>query len=81
MTVNIHPKTSAAGLGGSLGVLIVSVLATIHGVHLGAAAQAAIPTFLSTVFAYFAPAQQTVPIVVQTQPHPPAPAPPAAPVA
>ena len=45
--MTLHPKTSAAAVGGSLGVVIVSVLGSIHGIHLSPEANAAIPTFLS----------------------------------
>lgn len=51
----IHPKTSGAALGGSLGVLIAAILHSISGVHLSPEAYAAIPTFLSTLGAYLAP--------------------------
>jgi hypothetical protein len=71
--MNIHPKATGAGLGGALGVLIAAVLHSISGVHLTAEAYAAIPTFLSTVFAYLAPSSQTVPVVVQMKPHDPPP--------
>lgn len=51
----IHPKTSGAALGSALGLLIVSVLGSVHGVHLSDAANAAIPGFLATLGAYVAP--------------------------
>ena len=68
--MTIHPKTSAAAVGGSLGVVIVSVLGSIHGIHLSAEANAAIPTFLSTLGAWLAPGSDPAPA--------PAPVPPAA---
>lgn len=50
-----HPKVGGAAVGGALGTLIASVLASIHGVDLTAAAYAAIPTFLGTLGAWLAP--------------------------
>lgn len=57
----IHPKTSAAGLGAALGVVIVSVLASINGVHLSAEANAAIPAFLASLGAWLAPGAAPTP--------------------
>lgn len=74
--MGLHPKTSAAVVGGSLGVVIVSVLSSIHGIHLSPEANAAIPTFLSAIGSWFTPANDA-PIVVTP---PPTPAPPPAPV-
>jgi hypothetical protein len=73
--MNIHPKTSGAALGSALGILIVSVLGSIHGIHLTAAADAAIPSFLGALWSYLTPAPETtkVPVVVQKPPAPPAP--------
>lgn len=65
--MNIHPKTSGAGLGVALGVLIVSILGSIHGVHLTPAANAAIPSFLGIVWSYLTPS----PAPVVTPPTPP----------
>lgn len=55
MTLTIHPKTSAAALGGSAGIVLVAVLGSIHGVHLSPEANAAIPTFLATLGAFLSP--------------------------
>lgn len=65
--MTIHPKTSGAALGAALGLLIVSVLGSVHGVNLTSAAQAAIPGFLSTAGAWIVPAGDT------TSPPPPPP--------
>lgn len=51
----IHPKTALAAVLSSLGVVIVAVLASIHGVHLSAEANAAIPAFLGVLGAYLGP--------------------------
>jgi hypothetical protein len=67
---NIHPKTSAAALGGSGGFLIVAILGSVHGVHLSPAADAAIPTFLSTLGAYLAPSPDAPDPVVVAEPAP-----------
>jgi hypothetical protein len=53
--MTIHPKTSASALGGALGLLLVSVLDSIHGINLSTAATAAIPAFLSTLGAFLSP--------------------------
>lgn len=45
--MTFHPKTSGAAVGASLGTVIVSILASIHGIHLTPEANAAIPTFLA----------------------------------
>lgn len=75
--MGLHPKTSAAVVGGSLGVVIVSVLSSIHGIHLSPEANAAIPTFLSAIGSWFTPANDA-PIVVTPPPAPaPTPQPPA----
>lgn len=82
----IHPKTSGAALGGSLGLVIVSVLASVHGVHLTAEANAAIPTFLGTAGAFFVPGPDAPAVepgpepapVVAPEPVPPVVAPPVA---
>lgn len=58
--MNIHPKTALASVFGSLGVLIVAVLASIHGVHLSAEANAAIPAFLAAFGAWLAPSPTPV---------------------
>lgn len=58
----IHPKTSASALGGALGLLLVSVLDSIHGIGLGTAATAAIPAFLSTLGAFLSPAAEDPPV-------------------
>lgn len=72
MTIIIHPKTGGAALGGSLGLVIVSVLASVHGVHLTPEANAAIPTFLSTLGAFLAPtANDPAPVVVPAPVSPP----------
>lgn len=55
----IHPKTSAAALGGALGLLIVAVLGSIHGVSLSAEANAAIPAFLSALGSWLSPSPDT----------------------
>lgn len=82
--MNIHPKTSASAIGGSLGLLIVTVLGSFHGIHLTAAADAAIPMFLSTLGAWLAPSPTDPPIPVASvpvsAPAPPRPTPPAPPV-
>lgn len=57
--MNIHPKTSGAAVGSSLGVLIVAVLGSIHGVHLTASADGAIPAFLGILGAWLVPAGDT----------------------
>lgn len=59
--MTIHPKTSGAALGSSLGIVIVIVLDSIHGVHLAAGADAAIPGFLSTLGAFLFPSPDTGP--------------------
>lgn len=66
----IHPKTSGAALGGSLGVLMVAVLQSISGVHMSPELPAAITGFLSILGAYFAPASDVTP-VTRNQPLPP----------
>jgi hypothetical protein len=67
--MTLHPKTSAAAVGGALGVVIVSVLGSIHGIHLSPEANAAIPTFLSTLGSWLTPSGDVpVPVVV---PRPP----------
>ena len=66
-----HPKTSAAAVGGALGTVIVSVLASINGVHLSAEANAAIPAFLSALGAWLAPGDMVT--TVARPPQPPAP--------
>jgi hypothetical protein len=54
--MTIHPKTSGAALGAALGVLIVSVLQSINGVHLSTELPGAITGFLSILGAFLAPA-------------------------
>ena len=73
----IHPKTSGAAVGVALGALIVTILGSIHGVHLTAADNAAIPSFLGIFVSWLVPATTPAPVA----PKPPAPIPPAAPVA
>lgn len=68
---SIHPKTSAAGLGAALGVVIVSVLSSIHGVHLSAEANAAIPGFLSSLGAWAAPGDAPATTSTESQWTPP----------
>lgn len=53
--MTIHPKTSAAALGGALGLVVVGVVDSLHGVTLAPELSAAIPTFLSTLGAFLAP--------------------------
>lgn len=74
MLSNIHPKTAGAGLGAAIGTILVSILASIHGVHLSSADNGGIVAALSVILAWFAPASPTVPVVVQM--HPPAADPP-----
>lgn len=62
----IHPKTTGAGLGAAIGTVIVSVLGSIHGVHLSAADNGGIVAALSVVLAYFAPAGTTTPVATKT---------------
>jgi hypothetical protein len=69
--VNIHPKTSAAAIGASLGVVIVGVLESIHGVHLTGELTAAIPALLSSLGSWLAPGSAAVtapPSVAAAQP-------------
>lgn len=74
--MGLHPKTSAAAVGGAFGVVIVSVLGSIHGVHLSPDANAAIPAFLAALGSWLTPANDA-PIVVTPPPPAPAPQPPA----
>ena len=53
--MKIHPKTSGAAVGAALGLMIVSVLGSFHGVHLTDEANAAIPGFLASVGAWLVP--------------------------
>jgi hypothetical protein len=71
--MTIHPKTNGAALGAALGFAIVSVLASIHGVHLTADANAAIPAFLSTLGAFLMPSPDPVTVVSGNAPSPPPP--------
>lgn len=71
----IHAKTAGASLGAAAGLLIVSILGSIHGVHLTPEANAAIPSFLAALTSWLVPSA-TAPVAV-----PPAPAKPATPVA
>lgn len=52
----IHPKAAGTALGSSLGVLIVAILHSFHGVSLAPEANAAIPGFLATLGAFLVPA-------------------------
>ena len=72
--MNIHPRTGAAAVGGALGVVIVSVLASINGIHLTPEANAAIPSFLALLGSWLSPDPDPAP------PPPPAPIAPVAPV-
>lgn len=74
--MTIHPKTSGAAVGVALGTLIVSVLGSLHGVHLTSAADAAIPSFLGLLGSWLVPAPEATPVPVVT----PIPAAPVAPV-
>lgn len=56
--MTIHPKTGGAALGSALGLVIVGVLGSIHGVHLTDVANGAIPAFLSTLGAFLFPAPE-----------------------
>lgn len=58
--MNIHPKTSGAGVGVAFGVLIVAILASIHGVHLTPEANAAIPSFLGITLSWLTPSSPNV---------------------
>lgn len=83
--MTIHPKTSGAAVGSALGVLIVAVLQSFHGVHLAPELPGAITGFLAILGAWFAPGNDVTPVT--SNPAPPAPpvlvppAPPAPPVA
>lgn len=55
MSTGVHPKTSGASLGGSLGLVIVAVLESIRGVHIVPELAAAIPSFLATLGAFLSP--------------------------
>lgn len=57
--MTIHPKTGGAALGAALGTVIVAVLGSIHGIDLTPAANAAIPSFLSTLGAFLTPAPKS----------------------
>ena len=61
MSLTIHPKTSGAALGTALGILIVAVLDSIHGISLAPELPAAISGFLATLGAFLAPGDVTVP--------------------
>lgn len=53
--MTVYPKATLAAVGGTLGVLIAAVLASIHGLGLAPPVYAAIPAFLSTLGAWLAP--------------------------
>lgn len=66
--MNVHPKTSGAAVGSALGVLIVAILTSIHGVHLSTELPAAITGFLAIFGAWIAPGAPapTVPVTPVT---------------
>ncbi len=55
----IHPKTAGAAIGSALGVLLLAIVQTLHGVHLPQGVTDAIAAFLPIVGAYLAPAPDT----------------------
>ena len=77
--MTLHPKTSAAAVGGSLGVVIVSVLGSIHGMNLSPEANAAIPAFLSALGSWLTSDPTPTPVVVTPAQPTPVVAPPAPP--
>lgn len=53
--MNIHPKVALGSVFGAFGVVLVTVLGSVHGIHLSAAANGAIPTFLTLLGGWLAP--------------------------
>jgi hypothetical protein len=57
--MKIHPKTSGAALGVSLGVILDAILHSLHGVHLDPSVYGAIPGFLGIVTSWLSPPPPT----------------------
>jgi len=57
----IHPKAGGAALGGTVGVLVVAIIDSFHGVHLDPALPAAISAFTAALGAFLAPGPPTGP--------------------
>lgn len=59
MGTTIHPKTGGAAIGGALGVLLVAIANSIHGVHIPQGVTDGIAAFLPIAGAYLTPSPDT----------------------